>query len=65
MNVDPSLSNKLTLISGDTIIVMDNLVDTELYRDLKGVIIVVVSLELNVLRIHPVKLEHLLYTFAT
>ena len=66
MNVEPSLLNKLTLISGETIIVKHNLVETELVlRDLKRVIIVIVSLVLNVLRIHPVKLEHLLYTLAT
>ena len=40
-----------------------NLVDRT--RDLKRVNIVIVSLEFNVLRIHPGKLEHHLYTLAT
>ena len=64
MNVEPSLLNKLTLLNGETIIVKHNLVETE-SRDLKRVIIEIVTLVLNVLRIYPVKLDHLLYTFAT
>ena len=52
MSVGPSLVGKLILIDGMTTTVRHN-PSLDSTRDLKSVIIVLVSLVLNVLRIHP------------
>ena len=67
MSVGPSLVGKQILIDGVTRTVRHNPagIVPGIQPGLKSVIIVLVSLVLNVLRIHPLKLEHLLYTHDT
>ena len=62
MSAGPSLGDTFTLISGEPTTGRHNQAKTE---PANSVMMVLVSLVLNILRIHPVKLVHILYKYVT